>query len=205
MRPVLTTAIFRAAAFALLAAFAASPSGPVAAQGSDLSPFLQGCAEIADLRKRLACYDSLTDRKPPAPAPGPPGPAPSSPDRAPAAPGMPSPPTADPRPRPTGEPINCRAELQCWGERHLATANAYCKDSIDRLANDATRWSDAFHETRFSRLRWLDRSKGTLTFIGDKVEFRTASGSYQPHRYECDFDPENNRVTGARAQPGRLQ
>lgn len=194
MRP----GILEAASFALLTAAAALLSGPAAAQGGDLSPFLQGCAEIAELRKRLACYDSLTDRKPPGPAPGTARPAPDRP------PAGPSAPAAEPRPRPIGEPINCRAELQCWGERHLATANAYCKDSIDRLGNDATRWSDAFHETRFSRLRWLDRSKGTLTYIGDKVEFRTAGGSYQPQRYECDFDPENNRVTGARVQPGRL-
>lgn len=98
----------------------------------------------------------------------------------------------------------CKAELQCWGDRNISGAGVYCKDHVERLAKYSARWTDGTFETKFSRFRWLDQSKGTLTYIGDKIEFQNGFGAHQAHIYECDYNPETNVVSDVRARPGRL-
>lgn len=98
----------------------------------------------------------------------------------------------------------CRKDLQCWGDKHSISAGVYCKDPVERLAKYTARWTDGTFETKFSHFRWLDQERGTLTFIGDKIEFQNGFGAYQKHIYECDFDPATNAVLDVRARPGQL-
>ena len=100
--------------------------------------------------------------------------------------------------------IDCQKELQCWGDKHLIAAGVYCKDSVARLAKFDARWTDGTLEPKFSKFRWLDKNAGTLTFIGDKIEFQNGFGAYQAHVYECDFAPATHSVLAVRAQPGRI-
>lgn len=98
----------------------------------------------------------------------------------------------------------CVQTLQCWGDKHSISGGVYCKDPVEKLAKFTARWTDGTFETKFSHFRWLDQSKGTLTLIGDKIEFQNGFGAYQGHVYECDFDPATNQVLAVRASPGRL-
>lgn len=98
----------------------------------------------------------------------------------------------------------CKSDLQCWGDRATIGAGVYCREHIERLAKYSSRWTDGTFEQKFSRFRWLNKDKGTLTMIGDKIQFQNGFGAYQNSVYECDFDPEANVVLDVRAQPGRL-
>lgn len=102
------------------------------------------------------------------------------------------------------DPAACRADLQCWGDKHLVSAGVYCKAPVEAMAKYSARWTDGTFEPKFSRFRWLSEEQGTLTFIGDKIEFQNGFGAFQGHTYECDFSPAGDRVIDVRAQPGRL-
>lgn len=98
----------------------------------------------------------------------------------------------------------CRKDLQCMGDKYTVAAGVYCKDPIVRLGKYSARWTDGTFEPKMSHFRWLNKEKGTLTFIGDKIEFQNGFGAYQKHIYECDFNPTGNQVLAVRAEPGQL-
>lgn len=98
----------------------------------------------------------------------------------------------------------CKKDLQCWGDKYNIAAGVYCKDQVARLAKYTARWTDGTFEPKFSRFRWLNKEKGTMTYIGDKIEFQNGFGAFQKHIYECDFNPVNNQIISVRAEPGQL-
>lgn len=99
----------------------------------------------------------------------------------------------------------CREDLKCWGERHMVAANVACRRPVESLAKYSARWTDGVLDLKFSHYRWKDKTAGVLTFIGDRLELQNGFGAWQPHVYECDYDPTLKTVLAARAQPGRLQ
>ncbi|UQV43407.1 zinc ribbon domain-containing protein [Janthinobacterium lividum] len=98
----------------------------------------------------------------------------------------------------------CMADLQCWGDKHIASASIYCKREIEKLAHYSVKWTDTMLEMKFSRFAWFDKPNGAITFVGDKIQFQNGFGAYQDSIYECDFQPDGHVVLGARAEPGRL-
>jgi hypothetical protein len=98
----------------------------------------------------------------------------------------------------------CRKSLQCWGDRHTVAAGVYCDDYVERLAKYSAKWTDGWLEPKFSQFRWKDQKRGIITFVGDKIQFQNGFGAWQNHVYECDFQPDGNRVLNVRASPGRL-
>lgn len=98
----------------------------------------------------------------------------------------------------------CKSNLQCWGDRATVGAGVYCRDAVERLAKYSSKWTDGTFDSKFTHFRWLNKEKGTLTMIGDKIQFQNGFGAYQNHIYYCDYDPSSNKVQGARAEPGRL-
>lgn len=99
---------------------------------------------------------------------------------------------------------SCRKDLQCMGDKYTIAAGVYCKDPVAKLGKYTARWTDGTFDMKFSRFRWLNKEQGTLTFIGDKIEFQNGFGAFQKHIYECDFNPVNNQVLAVRAEPGQL-
>ncbi|MEP6872703.1 MAG: hypothetical protein ABI939_12760 [Anaerolineaceae bacterium] len=59
-------------------------------------------------------------------------------------------------------------------------------------------------ERKFAHFRWLDQSRGTITYVGNKAEFQNGFGAYGPVIYECDFDPATDKVLALRVRPRRL-
>jgi hypothetical protein len=111
--------------------------------------------------------------------------------------------------KPAKTDAECRADLHCWGEKNLAKADVYCKNYVERLAMHAVKWTDSgLFDTKFSRFKWLNQQAGTVTYVGDKVEFQNGFGAYTPMVYACDLgdlDQEAPRVLGARiVTEGRL-
>lgn len=100
--------------------------------------------------------------------------------------------------------VRGRARGQCWGDKHISAAVVHCQDHIEGLAQYTTEWTDGWTENKFSRFRWKDASRGHITYVGDKVNFQNGFGAWRPTSYECDFDPDNNRVLDVRATEGRL-
>ncbi|MEX2630043.1 MAG: hypothetical protein WD341_08905 [Tistlia sp.] len=98
----------------------------------------------------------------------------------------------------------CRADLQCWGDKHSYKATVACEPAVERLAQYTSRWVDGFLETKFSHFRWLDKEHGTVTYLGDRIEYQNGFGAWQAHVYECDYHPEAEAVLTVRTQPGRL-
>lgn len=99
---------------------------------------------------------------------------------------------------------SCKGDLQCWGDKNIIGAGVYCDDYVEKLAKFSVRWTDGTLEPKFSRFRWLDQETGTLTYVGDKIQFQNGFGAYQAYTYECDFDPASSTVLDVRAWPGRI-
>lgn len=99
---------------------------------------------------------------------------------------------------------SCSSDLKCWGDKNSVAAGVYCKQPVEQLGKYSAKWTDGALETKFSHYRWLDQRNGTLTYIGDKIEFQNGFGAFQAHTYECDYSPASKTVLAVRAQPGRL-
>lgn len=99
----------------------------------------------------------------------------------------------------------CAADdLQCKGDKLVVAASVYCKAPVERLAKHSVRWTDGTLELKFSRFRWADKAKGSLTMIGDKAEFQNGFGAYTPVTYECDLADDGKTVLDVRVREGRL-
>lgn len=98
----------------------------------------------------------------------------------------------------------CRSDLGCWGDKHSVRATVYCKDPVTRLAKNDFQWIDGMLESKFSHYRWADKTKGVVTFIGDRIKFQNGFGAWIIHTYECDFDTASERPVEVRARPGRI-
>jgi hypothetical protein len=99
----------------------------------------------------------------------------------------------------------CRNDdLQCLGDRGNAAASIYCPGPIERLATHTVRWTGGPYELKFSRYRWTDSPGGTITYIGDKAEFKNDIGVYTPIIYECGLASDGKTVLAVSAAAGRL-
>jgi hypothetical protein len=54
-------------------------------------------------------------------------------------------------------------------------------------------------------MRWKREKDGTLTYVGDQIKLQNGFGAWTPYIYECDFDPDGDRVLDVRGAPGRLR
>lgn len=105
---------------------------------------------------------------------------------------------------PKVDDATCKQDLQCWGDRHNVGAAVMCAGPVEKLAKYSARWTDGLLEPKFSHFRWLNKQQGTITYIGDKIEFQNGFGAFQKHVYECDYHPETKKVLDVRARPGQL-
>jgi hypothetical protein len=105
----------------------------------------------------------------------------------------------------TNQAQPCRNDdLQCLGDRGNAAASIYCPGPIERLATHTVRWTGGPYELKFSRYRWTDSPGGTITYIGDKAEFKNDIGVYTPIIYECGLASDGKTVLAVSAAAGRL-
>lgn len=106
--------------------------------------------------------------------------------------------------KPQVSDAECMKTLQCWGDRHTTSASIRCDNYIEKLAKYSFKWTDGILESKFSHFRWKNKSKGIVTFIGDKIQFQNGFGAFQKSIYECDYSPIKDKVLDARARAGSL-
>jgi hypothetical protein len=121
-----------------------------------------------------------------------------------AAPSASAAPAASAQTTPTESDTACRQDLMCWAEKHFVSASVRCKDVVENLAKYQSEWTDGLLEPKFSRYRWMNKDKGVVTYVGDRIKFQNGFGAWQMMVYECDFDTNSNRPVDARARPGRI-
>lgn len=102
------------------------------------------------------------------------------------------------------EPTCAKHDLRCRGSNTLGNASVYCRQHIERLARHSLRWTDRMLESKFSQYRWSDPVAGSITYIGDKVEFQNGFGAFTPMVYECDLAADEKTVLDVRVREGRL-
>lgn len=93
-----------------------------------------------------------------------------------------------------GKNIDCRRDLQCWGDRHAVSATLACEPLIERMAKYTYEWTDGWLESKFPRFTWKDRKAGILMYMGDKIMFQNGYGAWQNMNYKCEFDPVKETV-----------
>jgi hypothetical protein len=98
----------------------------------------------------------------------------------------------------------CKAELQCWAEKHHIAATIACRPRIERLSKWQFEWTDGWLESKFSRFKWKDQAKGLVVYVGDRIKFQNGFGAWQYAVYKCVYDPTNDAVLDVEALPGRL-
>ncbi len=61
------------------------------------------------------------------------------------------------------EAEQCKKNLECWGKRNLAVANALCDDAVERLAKYEFEWIDeGWLSFKFWRYRWSRKTDFSL-------------------------------------------
>lgn len=86
-------------------------------------------------------------------------------------------------------------------EKHLAEANTYCANRVERLAQYDFAWTDGWLELKFQR--YLPSEKpSVIVYMGDKIKFQNGFGAWQPHIYVCEFNTKTGKVIDVSASPG---
>lgn len=105
--------------------------------------------------------------------------------------------------------VDCRANVTCWADVHIAVAEVRCRSAIERRARFQYEWTGKAHDV-FSDYRWSKFGPGdgsgigVVTYVGDKVKFQNRFGAWSPMVYECDYNPETQDVIDVRLKPGRV-
>ena len=96
----------------------------------------------------------------------------------------------------------CKQDLQCWGKRHEVSAKAPCIAGVEYVLDGVTayEWTDGWLESKFPRFIWKPGKKeeGILIYLGNSIKIQDAHGGWTPVRYECDFDPNTQKVLDVR-------
>jgi hypothetical protein len=104
----------------------------------------------------------------------------------------------------TAPVLACRQDLQCWADKAQTWAETYCEAPVEHLSKTASRWTSDFTHPRFSQYTWANKENGTLNFVGDRLEIQNQSGAFEAYRYNCEFDPANNKVLNVSVAPVSL-
>lgn len=95
---------------------------------------------------------------------------------------------------------DCRKDLKCWAENTSIDASVDCMIAVQALAKWDYQWTDGWMtESKFSRYRWKDQSKGIVTYLGDKLKMQNGFGAWKHVTYTCDYDPIAKKVINASA------
>ena len=97
--------------------------------------------------------------------------------------------------------MNCRSDLQCWGQKHSYRAATPCRLAIERLALYDYEWTDGWG-AKFPNVGWKDRKAGVLSYGGSEIKFQNGFGAWQKQSYWCDYDTDTQTVLDARVIPG---
>jgi hypothetical protein len=102
------------------------------------------------------------------------------------------------------EEENCKNSLSCWAKKNDFNVEISSRKRIERFAKYDFRWVDSWTRPKFSYYKWLNVKEGTITYIGDAIQFQNGFGAWQNYIYEVDYDPSFDEVIDVRIMPGRF-
>jgi hypothetical protein len=98
----------------------------------------------------------------------------------------------------------CERDLQCIGNEKSIEATVACQPWVERMAKNDFQWTDHWYEGKFDRFRWQDKTNGTITYVGDKIEFQNGFGAWVRSIHECDYNFRTKSVADVRVSPGQF-
>lgn len=101
-------------------------------------------------------------------------------------------------------PEQCVEDLHCWSDANFNHATVDCEMAVEKLAKYSFRWKKEHFQPALTNVKWLDKGKKTLSYLGDNVEFQNGFGAWQRQTYRCDYNPLAREVINVVVQPGRL-
>ena len=102
-------------------------------------------------------------------------------------------------------PVICaKDDLQCLAGKGVISASASCKRKIEKLFINSTKWTNSMFVPIFMQMRWLDKEKGQITYVGDSLQAQNNYGAFINQLYECDVDADGKTVINVSAESGRL-
>ncbi|MEW6647175.1 MAG: hypothetical protein AB1450_08260 [Pseudomonadota bacterium] len=104
----------------------------------------------------------------------------------------------------SSELARCRADLQCWSDKHIYDAVNACRPRIENLAATDFRWDEGVLTPKLRRSKWADQKSGSVTYFGDAIQYQNGLGAWVRHLYSCTYDPATRKVLDVRAEPGRI-
>jgi len=102
------------------------------------------------------------------------------------------------------EAAACWWNLNCWAEQNIGVALNRCKKPIQKAALYDFEWIDGFGESKFDQVLRVDKNKGVIKYLGDKLKMQNAFGAWSNMRYACDLDVTNKVVLGIELKRGYL-
>jgi transcription elongation GreA/GreB family factor len=98
----------------------------------------------------------------------------------------------------------CRADLNCWGERFLIDANMACRAPVEGLSQYQFEWTDTVFEKKFDRWQRAAETPTVISYFGDRIKMQNGFGAWSSMIYRCDFDTEASLIVDVFASPGKF-
>ena len=95
----------------------------------------------------------------------------------------------------------CRANAQCWGQRHWRAATVACKRLAQTRAKHTIRWPSGSPNPEFTAKAWADQTAGTLIYVG-AADLQNGFGAWTPYRVGCLYGPGDGTATHVELIPG---
>ena len=95
----------------------------------------------------------------------------------------------------------CRQDLQCWGNQHRADAYVLCIPRVERSARYSYTWTDGFLGSKIDGYAWGNRSRGSVMYYGDNIQYQNGFGAMQTMFYKCTYDPATDSLENFEVLP----
>ena len=86
----------------------------------------------------------------------------------------------------------CRADLECWSDKHHLDARMACTPLVEAYASYDTDWDFL---ADFDREIWVDKAAGIVSYHGRDVKFKNGFGAWQRMTYWCDYNPSSKTAS----------
>ena len=96
----------------------------------------------------------------------------------------------------------CRKDLKCWAKKYEIEANVACRFEVEKQINYAFEWKDGmFKGMAFMPADWVNKEKGTILFVGDKLMIQNEYGAWRKYVYACAYNPDIEKALVLELRP----
>ncbi len=99
----------------------------------------------------------------------------------------------------------CRADIDCWGRKHVLYANTKCIDHMIHEAPNDYDFTTGFGKDLFKRWQWSNQEEGYIIYYGDELKLEDQYGKWWRVNYACEYGTLTGSLLSLNYAPGRLQ